>query len=200
MKKILLTILSSLLFSNACFSQDIITPVSGKDIPAVVLEIDSTQIRFKKFNVQKAADTIILRSEVVMIDFEDGTKRLFNADKFKQEAVPPIEGADGLYKQGQLDAAKYYKGYMPAATGTIFTALLLGPLIGAVPAVLCASKAPEEFTLNFPNAELMKKPQYYNGYTYKAKKIKENKVSRNYSIGVGINLSIGFILLRSGTI
>jgi hypothetical protein len=196
MKKSLITIFSLLVFSTASFSQDIITPVSGKDIPAIILEIDSTQIRYKKFNVKNAADTIIQRADVVMIDFEDGTKRLFNPDKLKKEVELPIVTNPDFYAMGEKDALKYYKGYQPAGTATLITTLLFSPA-GLVPAFACSSKPPAYYTLKYPNADLMKNPEYFNGYTKKAHHIKAKKIWTNFGIALGFNIGLGITLYRS---
>lgn len=101
-----------------------------------------------------------------------------------------------LYIQGQRDAARYYKGYRGAGTGTLLVGLL-SPLVGLIPAIACSSTQPQEINLNYPNAELMKKSNYYDGYTYKAKKIKQGKVWANWSVALGVNI-VAFLLLTSG--
>jgi len=60
-----------------CFSQDVITKKSGEDINAKVLEVTSTEIKYKKFDNQTGPTISILKSDVFMIKYENGTKDVF---------------------------------------------------------------------------------------------------------------------------
>jgi hypothetical protein len=127
-----------------------------------------------------------------MIRYENGTKDIFN-EEINSVKIPTSQE---LFVQGQSDASKYYKGYRGAGTGTLATSLL-SPLVGLIPAIACSSTQPNEKNLSFPNPELMKNPQYYDGYTKKAKKIKQGKVWMNWGIAFGANL-IAVLIMSSG--
>jgi len=98
-----------------------------------------------------------------------------------------------FFVKGQADASRYYKGYRGAGSGTLISSLLI-PIVGLIPAIACSSTSPQDANLNYPNSELMKKTDYYNGYTQKAAKIKKSKVWTNFGIGFGVNLAIILIL------
>jgi hypothetical protein len=106
------------------------------------------------------------------------------------------QSSGDLYVLGLRDASMYYKGYRGAGTGTLLVGLL-SPLVGLIPAIVCSSTQPQEINLSYPKADLMKNSQYYNGYTYKAKKIKQGKVWANWGIAFGVNL-VAILLLTSG--
>lgn len=95
--------------------------------------------------------------------------------------------AENLLVKGQRDAEQHYQKYRGAGTGTL-VASLVSPLIGLIPAIACSATAPKEKNLGYPQAELFGQEGYYQGYTKKAKKIKQRKVWGNWAIGFGVNL------------
>jgi hypothetical protein len=192
MKKIIFTVLTSIFTITLCFSQDIITKNTSEDIQAKVLEVTTTEIKYKNFNNQTGPTFSILKTDVLMVRYENGTKDIFNTDKKDDN----ISSAD-LFTQGQSDASKYYKGYKGAGTGTLITSLV-SPLIGLIPAIATSSTQPKDINLNYPNADLMKKSEYNNGYSQKSKKIKQGKVWKNWGIGFGVNL-LAALLIVSGS-
>lgn len=196
MKKLIFTVLTSIFTMTLCFSQDIITKKSSEDIQAKVLEVTTTEIKYKKFDNLNGPTFTILKSDVLMVRYENGTKDIFNEEKKNETVSNPTQISGALFIQGQTDASRYYKGYKGAGTGTLI-ASLVSPLVGLIPAIACSSTQPKEINLNYPNAELMKKPEYYNGYIQKSKKIKQGKVWTNWGIAFGVNL-VAVIFLTSG--
>ena len=194
MKKIILTTLTIIFTLTLGFSQDLITKKSGDDIQAKVLEISANEIRYKKFDNLDGPIFIISKKDVLMIRYENGTKDIFNNDKEPENISSSIaKSSKDLFIQGQTDATQYYKGYKGAATGTLITGLV-SPLLGLIPAIACSSTPPNDKNLNYPNPDLMKMSDYYDGYTHKAKKIKQGKVWRNWGIAFGVNLAAVLIL------
>lgn len=194
MKKIVFSLIASFITFSACYSQDILTKKSGEDIQAKVLEVTSSEVKYKKFDNQNGPTFSILKSDLLMVRYENGTKDLFNEPK-KIESV--ITTNRDLFKEGQADASRYYKGYRAAGTTVMATSLLLSPLVGLIPAAICASTEPQEENLNYPSSEMMKKPEYAEGYHQKAKKIKQGKVWTNWGVAFGINLAL-VLALTSG--
>ncbi len=109
-----------------------------------------------------------------------------------QEALSPQD----LYVKGHTDAEANYKKYKGAATGTLF-ASLLSPLVGLIPAIACSATAPKIENLDYPDAKLFMKKEYYDSYTSKAKKIKSGKVWKNWGIGFGVNLVAVLVIAAS---
>ncbi|KAA0992686.1 hypothetical protein [Dyadobacter aurulentus] len=62
---------------------------------------------------------------------------------------------ENLNIKGQIDAARHYKRYKGAATGTLITSLV-SPFIGLIPAILCSSTYPKIENLGYPNEELFR--------------------------------------------
>lgn len=196
MKKIISALLTSLLIVTNCFSQDIITKKTSEDIQAKVLEVTTTEIKYKKFDFQDGPTYSIPKSEVMMIRYENGTKDIFDEEKSTGTLPASVQSGADLYLQGQKDATRYYQGYKGAGTGTLIVSLL-SPLVGLIPAIACSSTQPKDSFLNYPKSDLMKLPDYRNGYTQRAKKIKQGKVWSNWGIAFGVNL-IAAVLLQSG--
>lgn len=178
------------------FAQDIITTKKGEDIESKVLEVTETEVTYKKFDNQEGPSYTLRKSMIVMIRYENGTKDVFGTESDNSVAFYSDSQNQDLYVQGQMDAGKYYKGYKGAGTGTLI-ASLVSPIVGLVPAIATSSTQPKDENLDYPNSELMKKADYYNGYSKKAKKVKQGKVWTNWAIGFGVNL-VAILILTSG--
>jgi len=197
LNQILLILFLTIIFSNNfCFSQDIITKKTSESIQSKILEVTTTEIKYKKFDNPNGPIFTLPKSEVSMILYENGTKDFFNEEKVSEAVSAPIPSSTDFFAQGQSDASTYYKRYKGAGTGTLITGLL-SPLVGLIPAIACSSTQPKETNLSYPNPELMKNPHYYDGYTKKSKKIKQGKVWTNWGIAFGVNI-IAVLVLSSG--
>ena len=183
---------SAILFltSTVCFSQDIITKKSGEDIKAKILEVGITEIKFKNFDNQDGPTYSLLKQDILIIRYQNGTKDIFT----QEISVAPFSTTNNLFLQGEKDAKKYYKGHLSAGTTTLMTSLIFSSVVGLIPAISCSSTAPAESSLGYPDADLMKNIDYYNGYTTKAKKIKKSKVWTNWSVALGVNILAVFVL------
>jgi hypothetical protein len=72
MKQLLLLSLLFLL-SKSTFSQDTIVMLSGKLIAAKVLEINSTEVKYKKYEMPDGPDYIEEKSKIKLIRYKNGT-------------------------------------------------------------------------------------------------------------------------------
>jgi len=201
MKKLVLSLMLSIFTLSICFSQDTITLKTSDDIKAKVLEVTPTGIKYKRFDNLDGPTFTALLSDIIMIRYENGTRGIFNVaqnnveQEKKSDPSASLTGAE-LYFKGQIDAERYYSDYKVAGTGTLI-ASLLSPLVGLVPAIACSATKPKEANLNYQDLELAKKPDYLQGYSKKAKRIKQGKVWTNWGIGLGVNLFL-VIALASG--
>ena len=189
MKKSIFFIL--FLFSSIGFAQDLLTKKNGEDISAQVLEVTITEIKYKKYDDLNGPIFTILKSEVLLIRYENGTKDIFAGE---EKIGSNLFLNDNPFAQGQSDALQYYKEYKAASTGTLITSLF-SPFLGLVPAIVTSSTPPKEINLDYPNKTFLSNPEYVNGYTTKAKKIKQDKVWTNYAIGSGTWLVVATLLI-----
>jgi hypothetical protein len=205
MKKVLIFIFA-ITALNTTFSQDLIIKKSGDEIKSKVVELTSNEVKYKKFDNLNGPIFTLLKSEVFIIKYENGTKDIFSEESPKTDAIitnnsttsktTNSSSTDDLFMKGKMDAQKHYDGYKGAGTGTFVTTLIVSPLVGLIPAVACSSTPPKDINLNYPSSELMKNTDYYNGYTQKAKKIKQGKVWFNWGLAFGIEL-VAIIILSS---
>ena len=196
MKRKALLLLVALFAVTLCYSQDVITTKTGDDIQAKVMEVGNTEIKFKRMDNPDGPLFTLLKSDVLMIRYANGTKDIFSLEPKKGLNAPEFSTED-YFRQGQLDAKTHYTAHKPAGSGTLLTTIFLSPIVGLVPAIITSTTEPEDANLGYPNKELMQNPEYYNGYTQSAKKIKSRKVWTNWGIGVGINLAVYTLLLNA---
>ena len=212
MRKVLLSFIFAFLSIAALQAQDIITKRSGEKLEAKVLEVSTSEIKYKRFNNLEGPTYVVAKGEVMLIQYADKTTESFelpandnlvasNATGVTPSANQPASVASEaplqLYQKGQNDAQMYYDGYKPAGTGVLI-ASLVSPLIGLIPAIATSSSTPKMENLDAPNNQLLQQPDYANGYRKSARKIKSGKVWKNWAIGFGTNLVL-VLLATSGS-
>lgn len=74
----LLVLFGLLLLTSAAHAQDMLTKRNGDEIAVKVLEVTPTEIRYKRTDNPDGPLFIVLRSEVFMIKYANGTKDVFN--------------------------------------------------------------------------------------------------------------------------
>ena len=80
-KKLLFFLLLMVLATNFSFAQDMITKKTGEDIKAKVLEVSTTKIKYYKFDMPDGPIYTILKSDVLIIRYQNGTKDIFDDSK-----------------------------------------------------------------------------------------------------------------------
>ena len=104
-------------------------------------------------------------------------------------SADPVISQDSSYNKGMLAAKKNYKGYKGPAT-TTFIVSILSPILGLAPAIGASSSTPSD--LYHSDYDKLKDPSYYKGYAITAKKIRSDKVWKNWAYGTVIDiLAIG---------
>jgi len=83
MKKIIV-VCAIMLFSSIGFAQDVLTKKTGEEIQSKVLEVTTAEIKYKKFDNPNGPTFTILKSEVLMIRYENGSKDIFNEPQIAQ--------------------------------------------------------------------------------------------------------------------
>ncbi|MEI6852315.1 MAG: DUF2846 domain-containing protein [Bacteroidota bacterium] len=79
MKNILLVFIGLILF-NLANAQDVIFKKNGDEIKAKIQEVGVTEVKYKKFESQDGPVYSILKTDVFMIKYENGTKDVFTSD------------------------------------------------------------------------------------------------------------------------
>lgn len=199
MKKTLTPFILFLLSLQVIQAQDIITKRTGESLKAKVLEITPAEVKYKHIDRLEGPTYTLAKADVLLIQYEDSTQETFDLENTVQQEQEPIKEmlskGIGLYAQGQQDAVVYYEGYRGARTGTLVTSLL-SPLAGLIPAIACSTTTPKEKNLDYPSHELMKNPDYKNGYLQCSRKIKSGKVWSYWGVGLGVNLALALMLTQ----
>ena len=90
--KTLLTSVIILITVTAIKAQDVIYTISGNKITAKVLEISSKEIKYKSYSNIEGPNYVISNSDVVLIQFANGTSQIINQDapilKPKKDEIP----------------------------------------------------------------------------------------------------------------
>lgn len=192
MKKITQTLLflaTILIISNLSYSQYMITKKTGEDISAKILEVTSSEIKYKKTDNLDGPLFSILKSEVLIIRYKNGTKDVFNDIK-SEISVSEQKNENDMFSKGKTDAKSFYRGKKSGSGWTAATTILTSPIIGVIPAALCASTDPDDDNLKYPNSNLMKNADYNRGYIDEAHRIKNKKVWKAFGISSGVWLGI----------
>lgn len=184
--------------------QDIITKKNGDDIQAKVIEITLTELKYKNFNNLDGPLISILKSDVIFVKYENGTKDVFTDERPMPSTGKSTilvgnsvdEDEDDAAMVGKADAKRYYRGYTGAGSGTLVTGLFAGSVLALIPAIATSSSAPKEGNLQYPKPSLMKNPSYVNAYQQEAFKIKKSKVWNNYFIALLANVATYVILVK----
>jgi hypothetical protein len=209
MKYILLFILF-ICSSNIIKAQDTLSMRSGENILVKVIEVSNVrlkqkntfkgyievgtaEVKYKKLDNLNGPVFSMLKSDLLTIKYENGTKEDFSSIKKIEEYN--LSGIDP-YIQGKNDAQRYYKGDKTAGTIVLISNFI--PLVAIIPSLVFyianTSKIPKDENLNYPSISLMQNEQYANSYRQEAKKIKNQKIWKNCRVGAGIGGSILLIL------
>ena len=180
--------------SNIIKAQDTLSMRSGENILVKVIEVGTAEVKYKKLDNLNGPVFSMLKSDLLMIKYANGTNEDFSSIKKIEEYN--LSGIDP-YIQGKNDAQRYYKGDKTA--GTIILISNFIPLVAIIPSlVFCianTSKIPKDENLNYPSISLMQNEQYANSYRQEAKKIKNKKIWKNFGIGMSLGSTVGGIAL-----
>ena len=86
--EIIFTFWVIILSMNYCFSQDTIKLKSNEDISSKVLEVTTSEIKYKRFDNPNGPTYTIPKSEVFQIFYENGTKDIFIEQKTEIVSLP----------------------------------------------------------------------------------------------------------------
>ncbi|OON68356.1 hypothetical protein [Hymenobacter sp. CRA2] len=79
MTRLLLLLVFALCFAHAARAQDILTKRTGDELSVKVLEVTPTEIRYKRTDNPDGPLFVVMRADVFMIKYANGTKEVMNA-------------------------------------------------------------------------------------------------------------------------
>jgi hypothetical protein len=95
MKKVL-SLLTGVIMIGNLFSQDIITLKSGEEIKAKVLEVGTSEIKYKKFDNMDGPSYTVIKSNVFMIKYANGSKDVFKTETESSSIALPTQTTSEL--------------------------------------------------------------------------------------------------------
>lgn len=111
MKKLLLLLLTLVALNT--YAQDVIVKKDGSTILSKVLEVNKSDIKYKKFSNQNGPTYTIDKSEVMAINFENGDKDLFNNETKQVKEYTQSSSSVGYIKKEpdarNSEIISYYK-------------------------------------------------------------------------------------------
>jgi hypothetical protein len=191
MKKITF-LLFTILTASFCFSQDVITKSDGEEVKAKVLEVTQAEIKYKKFDNPNGPTFTILKKEVFMIRYENGSKDVFNSEKESKTSNEDVNIE--MFEKGKRDAQLQYKGKNSGAIWTGAAAAFTLPILGLIPALITSNAEPQVENLGVRDQKLFKNPDYKAGYVEAAHKKKKRRVWSGFGIGSAVFVATIFIL------
>ncbi|MFC2113319.1 hypothetical protein ACFLTA_08630 [Bacteroidota bacterium] len=99
MKKVLILFFGCLAIVNL-HSQDLIVMKSGEEIQAIVLEVGIEVIKYKKVDNQQGPTYSIVKSDVFMIKYANGTKDVFSPENIQPKPIPEESPSELTIYQG----------------------------------------------------------------------------------------------------
>jgi len=130
----------------------------------------------------------MLKSDLLTIKYENGTKEDFSSIKKIEEKIVFVED---LFIQGQNDAKRFYKYNKIVGTMIVANLLVLPILPSLAFSIAATSKIPKDKNLNYPSISLMQNEKYADSYRQEAKKIKNRKIWTSFGgsiVGLGLML------------
>ncbi len=180
-----------LLLSVTAYAQDTLVLRNGREHVVKVLEINPTEVVYKRFDNLEGPTIIVLKAEVAAIVYANGTREAFDeepprgpADRpvvARTQAEPPRSDQE-LYQQGRMDAIQHYRGN-GALFGTMAASLY--PPVGVVTGVIVGAVPPNPARFYTPTPELLQHPAYLKGYKVQAHRRKVGKAATGFCIGLG---------------
>ncbi|WP_396148447.1 hypothetical protein [Flavobacterium sp.] len=191
MRKIIFNTVITICTLTNSFSQDMITKKTSEDIKAKVIEVTINEIKYRKFDNLNGPLFTLLKSDVLMIRYENGSKDIFNE---VQNSVTANASSNDMSIKGKEDAITNYKGKSSGAGWTAAATILTSPVLGLIPAIACSSTEPSDENLNYKDSELMKNNDYNRAYTKQAHKTKKKKIWTGFGVGSGAWLLLILLL------
>ena len=191
MKNIILFILF-VCSSNIIKAQDTLSTRYGENVLVKVIEVGTTEVKYKKLDNLNGPIFSMLKSDLLMIKYENGTKEDFSS-------IKKIEG-NNLFLiddsvQGKNDAKRFYKYDKYGVRSLMVANLLVLPILPSlVFSIAATSKIPKDKNLNYPSISLMQNVKYADSYRQEAKKIKNRKIWTSFGgsiVGLGLLLLVG---------
>jgi hypothetical protein len=190
MKTLIITLIIGC-FASLSYAQDVLIRRNGDEIATKVLEITLSEIKYKRFDNLEGPTISILKSNVFLIKYENGTQEVFQNNlpenqewQEQEEALTPEQ----MYARGQEDAriefdrseAMYWSFVSSLVPGW---GLIGSAAIAAVPPTIYTGKITD--------------PNYVQGYRKQAHRRKAGSAAIGAALGTATSFLTIMALLAS---
>jgi hypothetical protein len=185
----LLLFFGGLLLTLRAAAQDVILQTNGEELAGKVLAITPELVTY----VSPTADTLRMAAgQVFLIRYANGTREVLNRPAAAAAPAPGLS-REAAYAQGRRDARAHFRA--PGAFWGTYAATV-GTGYGGVAAGLAVSFVkpnPQSFIV--PDAELLKNPDYVQGYQRQAQNKRIGSAAGGFGAGVGTLAVVAAVLL-----
>lgn len=183
----LLLLFCGLLLTVRAAAQDVILQTSGEELTGKVLAITPEFVTY----VGPAADTLRLAAgQVFLIRYANGTKEVVT----RPTAAPaPGLSREAAYAQGRRDARAHFRA--PGAFWGTYAATVATGYGGLAAGLAVSFVKPNPHSFIVPDAELLKNPDYVQGYQRQAQNKRIGSAAGGFGAGVGTMVAIAAVLL-----
>lgn len=119
MKRFILSLVA-IIITSVCFAQDIIVQKDGSIIQAKVLEVGTTEVKYKKWSNQDGPSYAIAKSNILAITYQNGEKESFNdqpvmenlnqhTSTYNNDVLKALNAGNSIQKQKLLASAKNWR-------------------------------------------------------------------------------------------
>ena len=115
MKRFIMSALAVLCAAVSVSAQDIITTKDGSDIKAKILEVNSNEVKYKKFNNLDGPTFTMPKSDILIVRYENGENEVFKTSKtttYNSAQNTTDEIVPGM-KYSQINKIYNAKDYVP---------------------------------------------------------------------------------------
>ncbi len=155
---------------------------NGEEIKCKIIEIGTTEIKYKKWDNLEGPTIAILKSDVFMIKYANGTSVVVVTQPTTNTNTGEKISGDTCILAAK-DANERYTANGPFWGGW-WMGFLFG-IIGILPALIISFTSPKEHNLNMP-ADKATNLEYKNCYKQQADKIKSGRTWKGFLIGLAI--------------
>lgn len=191
-----------MMFSLNVQAQDTIYFQSHEKEIAKILEINPSEVVYRKMSYLDGPVFRSLKTQIDSIRFANGMKEVLGSVAAKQDSVPiqippkVVVSERESYAQGVSDADHYYKGHRGIGTACYISGLfyyvgLPVPIVGSI-------TRPNNMMRYVPDRNRYDTDTpYFNGFNTRSRTIRANKVWANYGYGAATTTGLILILLVS---
>lgn len=93
---------------SSAFAQDIIILKDGKEISSKILEVNVGDIKYKKADNLDGPTYTVIKSEVFILKYGNGTKDVIAQDSKTQTSESQTSSTEDMYFKGTMDGERFY--------------------------------------------------------------------------------------------